>query len=104
LLPTPQQRIPLLISGLAGAAVLGGGAAFDALGTNAGLLLLAIAAVVAAVALTSGLVFGRRAPSPYVGRTGDILDVLAIMALIPLACTVIGIFDAIRGLFASIGG
>ena len=104
LLPTPQQRIPLLISGLAGAAVLGGGAAFDALGTKAGLLLLAIAAVIAAVALTSGLVFGRRAPSPYVGRTGDILDVIAIMALIPLACTVIGIFDAIRGLFASIGG
>ena len=28
---------------------------------------------------------------------------LAIMALIPLACAVIGIYHAIQGLFASIG-
>lgn len=104
LLPTPHQRVPLLAAGLAGLAVLGGGAAAAAGGTAAGLMLLAGAGVVAGVALTAGLVFGRRAPSPYLGRAADILDVLAIMALIPLACAVIGIFEAIRGMFASIGG
>lgn len=104
LLPTPQQRVPLLVAGLIGTAVLGTGAAVAGHGSAPGLLVLAGAMVIAAVALFSGLVFGRRAPSPYIGRAGDILDVLAIMALIPLACAVIGIFDSIRGLFASIGG
>ena len=52
----------------------------------------------------AGLVYSRRSPSPYLGRAADILDVLAIMALIPLACAVAGLFGAIQGLFASIGG
>jgi type VII secretion integral membrane protein EccD len=104
LLPTPQQRVPLLVAGLIGTAVLGTGAAVVGHRAAPGLLVLAGSMVIAAVALISGLVFGRRAPSPYLGRAGDILDVLAIMALIPLACAVIGIFDSIRGLFATIGG
>ena len=54
--------------------------------------------------LVAGLRFSRKAPTPYLGRTADILDVLAIMALIPLACAVLGVFGAIQGLFASIGG
>jgi type VII secretion integral membrane protein EccD len=104
LLPTPQQRIPLLAAGLTGAAMLGFGAVVGRDSAAPGLLLLVGAASVAGIALTAGLVFGRRAPTPYLGRAADILDVLAIMALIPLACAVIGIFEAIRGMFASIGG
>jgi hypothetical protein len=30
--------------------------------------------------------------------------VLAIMALVPLACAVAGVFHTIQGLFASVGG
>ncbi len=101
LLPTPQQRVPLLVAGLA---VLALGAVLASGSATAGLMLLAGASVVAGVALAAGLVFSRRAPTPYLGRAADILDVLAIMALIPLACAVIGIFESIRGMFASIGG
>jgi type VII secretion integral membrane protein EccD len=104
LLPTPQQRVPLLVAGLTGLAVLGLGAALNGGGTASGLLLLAGTGIVAGIALPAALIFSRRPPSPYVGRAADLLDVLAIMALIPLACAVIGIFGAIRGLFASIGG
>jgi type VII secretion integral membrane protein EccD len=104
LLPTPQQRVPLLVAGLAGLAVLALGAVLASGSATAGLMLLAGASVVAGVALAAGLVFSRRAPTPYLGRAADILDVLAIMALIPLACAVIGIFESIRGMFASIGG
>jgi type VII secretion integral membrane protein EccD len=104
LLPTPAQRVPLLVAGLTGLALLGIGSALAGDGPGRGLLLLAGAAVVAGVALPAALVFSRRQPSPYLGRAADILDVLAIMALIPLASAVIGIFDAIRGLFSSIGG
>jgi ESX secretion system protein EccD len=103
LLPALQQRIPLLVAGVTGAAALAVGAAARS-GVAAGLLLLGGMLVVGAVALIAGLRFSRRAPAPYLGRAGDILDIVAIMALIPLACAVIGIFSAIRGMFGSIGG
>jgi hypothetical protein len=63
-----------------------------------------VAIVAAGMVLAAGLVYSRRSPSPYLGRAADIIDVLAIMALVPLACAVIGLFGAIQGLFASIGG
>jgi hypothetical protein len=66
--------------------------------------MLVAAAVVAALVLGAGLRYSKQAPSPYVGRIADIVDVLSIMALIPLACAVIGIFHSIQGLFASVGG
>jgi type VII secretion integral membrane protein EccD len=102
LFATPQQRVPLLTAGVAGLAVLGIGAVVaDAI---PGLVLLAGAALAVAVALPAAVVYSRRPPSPYLGRAADLLDVLAIMALIPLACAVMGVFDDIRGLFATIGG
>ncbi|MBB2941769.1 type VII secretion integral membrane protein EccD [Actinoplanes lutulentus] len=102
LLPTPTQRVPLLVAGFAGLAGLGAGPVIS--GAVPGLVLLAGAIAVAAIALPAALIFSRRPPSPYLGRAADILDVVAIMALIPLAFAVIGVFDNIRGLFASIGG
>ena len=102
LLPTPQQRVPLLAAGLVGLVGLGAGPALAA--DRSGLALIAVAAVIVAVALPAALIYSRRPPSPYLGRAADILDIIAIMALIPLACAVIGVFDDIRGLFASIGG
>ena len=58
----------------------------------------------APIVLAAALVYSRRAPSPRVGRLADIVDVLAIMALVPLACAVAGIFQTVQGLFASVGG
>lgn len=104
LLPVPRQRVPLLVAGFTGLAVLGLGAAYHGGGTSSGLLLLAGTGLVAVIALLAALRFSRQQPSPYLGRAADLFDVLAIMALLPLACAVIGIFGAIRGLFSSIGG
>jgi type VII secretion integral membrane protein EccD len=99
----PRQRIPLLVSGLIGLALLAYGyAAGDEPGRK--LLVLLILVVAAGTVLAAGLTYSRRSPSPYLGRTADIVDVLAIMALIPLACAVTGLFGAIQGLFSSIGG
>ncbi|MEV6346006.1 type VII secretion integral membrane protein EccD [Actinoplanes sp. NPDC051851] len=102
LLPTAWQRVPLLAAGLTGAVILGAGGVLT--GALPGLVLLAGAVLAGAVALPATLIFSRRRPSPYLGRAADVLDILAIMALIPLACAVIGVFDDIRGLFSSIGG
>ncbi|MBO4209862.1 type VII secretion integral membrane protein EccD [Micromonospora echinofusca] len=98
-----QQRIPLLVGGIVGFVVLTAGLVLGA-GPGGRLVALAPLALVGAGVSAAGLVYSRRRPSPYLGRAADILDVLAIMALIPLACAVLGVFGAIQGLFASIGG
>lgn len=104
LFPTPMQRVPLLVGGMAGLAMLGFAVALrgSAPGVRAALVVAMVGA--AWLVLAAGLAYSKRAPSPYVGRIGDICDVLAIMLLIPLACAILGVYDTIRGLFASIGG
>jgi type VII secretion integral membrane protein EccD len=104
LFPTPQQRLPLLISGMIGLVLLGFAVLPDARSGGARLLFLLVLVVIAVVVLVAGLLYSRGAPSPYFGRFADIFDVVAIMALIPLACGVLGVYGAIQGLFASIGG
>jgi type VII secretion integral membrane protein EccD len=104
LFPTPQQRLPLLISGMIGLVLLGLAVLPDARSDGVRLLFLLVLVVIAVVVLVAGLVYSRGAPSPYFGRAADIFDVVAIMALIPLACAVLGVYGAIQGLFASIGG
>lgn len=100
----PQQRVPLLVGGLVGLAMIGLVWAVQERTATAALTVLIGAVTVAAVAVVAGLVYSRSTPSPYLGRAADILDVLAIMALIPLACAVIGVFGAVRDMFSSIGG
>lgn len=104
LFPVPRQRLPLLLGGTAGLALLFLGSALDAGRGAPRLGYLLVAVVVAAGAFGAGLLFSRRPPSPYLGRAADIADVVALMVLIPLACGVVGVFGAIQELFASIGG
>jgi type VII secretion integral membrane protein EccD len=104
LFAAPQQRLPLLVGGLVGVIWLGIGAATRTSSGSAPLLALGVLVVIAVVVLAAGLRFGSTAPNPYLGRAADILDVLAIMALIPLACWMLGVFGAVQGLFANIGG
>jgi type VII secretion integral membrane protein EccD len=104
LFPTPAQRVPLLASGVAGLMLLALGTALRS-PSAAPRLLVAFGVIVAAlVVLTAGLVYARRTPSPYIGRAADILDVVAIMALLPLGAWVLGVFQAVQGLFSSVGG
>jgi type VII secretion integral membrane protein EccD len=57
----------------------------------------AIAVVVVALAL-AGVRYRRRAPSPYLGRAADIVDTLCLVAVVPLAAAVLGLYAAMRGL------
>lgn len=104
LFPTPQQRIPLLAGGAAVLISLTLGLTVRMSSAGDRLSLLAVMAIAAGLILAAGLVYSKHAPSPRVGRLADIVDVLAIMALVPLACAVAGIFHSIQGLFASVGG
>lgn len=93
------QRMVLLIGGLAVAAMT---LAVLALGSPAGwlrlLLGLVVMVVVAVVMSLYGGLWYRKVPSPVWGRVGDILEWLAVMAIIPLVLAVVGAYAWIRGL------
>jgi ESX secretion system protein EccD len=101
LFPTPQQRLPLLVSGVLALALL---TLELTLRMHGGARLLVVLGIVIAVilVLTATLTYTTRTPSPFLGRLADILDIVAIMALVPLAASVVGIYHAIQGVFASI--
>ncbi|MGI5247395.1 type VII secretion integral membrane protein EccD [Dactylosporangium sp. CA-139066] len=91
-----RHRLPLLLTGVAGAALLitrlpGADRPVQA-GVGAGLLLLAIAAVAA------GIRFAARPPSVYLARAADVLDIVLVLALIPLAGQILGAYAWARGL------
>jgi len=99
LFPAVAARLPLLVAGLLGLAAVG----WIALGpAGVGVRLLGVVLAFAAVAslLGSAAVAYRRrgAPSPYLGRIADVLDVVAVVSLAPLACGVLGLFSLVRGL------
>ena len=60
--------------------------------------LLVIVLPVVAIGTASGILYSKRAPSPYIGRIADIVDILMIVAVVPVACTAIGLFTFFRGL------
>jgi type VII secretion integral membrane protein EccD len=104
LFPAARQRVPLLVGGAFGVAVLVTGMALRMDPGGGRLLMLPAILLVGAAALAAGLIYSRRSPSPYIGRIADIVDVVAIVALIPLASGVIGVYGSIQDLFASFGG
>ncbi|TDB70586.1 type VII secretion integral membrane protein EccD [Micromonospora sp. KC723] len=92
-----RHRVPPVLAGLAGATVLGvllAGRAGDA-----GLLALAVGGLlVALAAVAAGTTYARRPVSPYVGRVADLTDTALVVAVVPVACAVLGLYDAARGL------
>lgn len=103
LFPTPAQRVPLLVSGMLALALLATALTLHAHTAAERIALVVVVLAVAALVLAATLVYSRRPPSPYLGRLADIVDVLAIMALVPIACAVIGVYHALQSSFASIG-
>ena len=93
LFPTVRQRLPLLLAGVGAAAtLLPPTARVPPLAIVGALVGLALLAVVA------GGTYRRRAPGPYLGRAADVVDVLCTVAVIPVACGVLGLYGRMRGL------
>jgi peptidoglycan/LPS O-acetylase OafA/YrhL len=98
LFPAVRHRVPLLATGVLGAALL----VVAGLSLEPAVRLLALVPVlvlVAVVVLTAGLRFEDRSPSPYLGRIADVLDVLVVLAVVPVACLVVGLYGYVRGLY-----
>ncbi|KXK58747.1 type VII secretion integral membrane protein EccD [Micromonospora rosaria] len=87
------QRVPVLVAGAAGLgltayALFAGGSLAVRLGLVVGGLVL-----VAVISLVYGLTVAGKRISPVWGRTLDIVEILLIVALVPLACWVCGVYE-----------
>lgn len=99
LFPSIRQRIPLLASGLVGVTLLVIGLTLTFSPVTRMIAVLSGLVVVGALAVTAGLTYSRKAPSPYLGRIADILDALLVISMIPITCSVTGLFAYARGFF-----
>ncbi|MEW2358904.1 type VII secretion integral membrane protein EccD [Spirillospora sp. NPDC029432] len=92
------QRSWLMVSGLTGLALLTIGTALD-YGQA-----VSLAAALVPLLLISGIVVGMvmwlpdNRPTPFWGRAGDIIDMIVVITLIPLALWVLDIYSRVRGL------
>ncbi|HEX6471950.1 MAG TPA: type VII secretion integral membrane protein EccD [Streptosporangiaceae bacterium] len=91
------QRVWMFLAGLAGVGVLALGAIepHEPVTTLAGVVLPLVGATIMTVGL--GLWLPGNRPSPFWGRAGDILDIIVVVSLIPLALGVLDLYTWIRG-------
>jgi type VII secretion integral membrane protein EccD len=94
---TTRQRLPLLAGGLLGFGLLGV-ALLWAAAPEALLGWLAAGLVVSLIVVTAGSTYSTRPPSPYLGRTADLLDTLIVISVVPVACAVLDLYARARGL------
>jgi type VII secretion integral membrane protein EccD len=91
---TLRQRVPLVVGGLIGTFALG----IDLLrgpGTSLQLTVIAVSLILAIITVVSGATYSRKPPSPYLGRAADMMDVLVVVSVIPVACAVVGLYAAV---------
>lgn len=94
---TVRQRVPLMVAGVGSAVVLGIALLFEV--QEAGLLLLTAGGLaLALVIIGAGATYSKREPGPYLGRTADLVDTLMVVAVVPVACAVLGLYGRARGL------
>ncbi|MGC4890114.1 type VII secretion integral membrane protein EccD [Micromonospora sp. DT227] len=94
-----RHRVPAVAAGLAGYALLGVVLA-DRAGPGVRLALTVGGLALALVAVTAGATYARRPVSPYLGRLADLTDTALVVAVVPVACAVLDLYDRARGLLA----
>ena len=92
LYPAVRHRLAMLAVGVAGLVALGVGPLMATAG--AGPVLLLAAALIIAI----GMLASTRPLSPYLGRYGELLEVIAILAVIPVCCAVLDLYSVVRGI------
>jgi type VII secretion integral membrane protein EccD len=98
LFPGVGARLPLLVAGVVGLGIVALSAVLRG-GTGVRLVAVGVAFVaVAALLVTAAVAYRRRSASPYLGRLADILDVLAVVSLAPVAAAVLDLYTYVRGL------
>ncbi|WP_434446635.1 type VII secretion integral membrane protein EccD [Lentzea sp. E54] len=86
-----RHRAPLLVAGVVGVVCL-------AFRVPLGVWMVPVVLVVGTLAVIAGLVHSRRAPSAFFGRYAEILEIVLVLATVPLVCAVLGLYGLLRGL------
>jgi type VII secretion integral membrane protein EccD len=94
---TMRQRVPLVVAGLAGFAVLAAALVSRVAHTHS-LVLAGVAVVLGLITVAAGATYSRRPPSPYLGRAADALEMIMVISVVPVACAVLGLYARARGL------
>ncbi|MDQ3734965.1 MAG: type VII secretion integral membrane protein EccD [Actinomycetota bacterium] len=97
LFPAVRHRAPLLVAGIIGLTAIATGYMVGSPDSRLSITLPVIV-VLAGFILAAGFVYQNRPPSPYLGRIADIFDVLLVIAVVPTACAVLGLYGYLRGL------
>ncbi|MFF5178856.1 type VII secretion integral membrane protein EccD [Micromonospora sp. NPDC000316] len=92
-----RHRVPTVLAGLAGYAVLGA-VLVDRADDTGRLALVLGGAALGLVAVAAGTGYARRPVSPYLGRVADLTDTALVVAVVPVACAVLDLYDRARGL------
>jgi FtsH-binding integral membrane protein len=97
LYPIVKQRMLLLVPGTVGAAGLAIGPITSGR-ADATTLVVPVMLLVGVLVTFVGLRYSTRPPNPYLGRSAELLEVVVILALVPVACSVLGLYGIVRGL------
>lgn len=92
LYPIVRQRLPLLIPGTVGA--LGLLLSWLPQATR----LVPVLVVLGCLLVFVGLRYSTRPPNPYMSRYAELLEIVLVLALVPVACSVLGLYGLARGL------
>lgn len=99
MLPSLRQRIPFLITGYWGLVLIAGAQILSLLETQPDIVPLLIPVLLIVMAMGFGLLYSRVVPHPMWGRLGDILDIVCIIAVVPLVSWTLGLFGYFYGMF-----
>jgi type VII secretion integral membrane protein EccD len=92
-----RHRVPTVVAGLAGYAVLGA-VLVEGSGPAGRLALVVGGLALALLAVAAGTTYARRPVSPYVGRVADLADTALVVSVVPVACVVLDLYERARGL------
>jgi type VII secretion integral membrane protein EccD len=90
LYPVIRHRLGMMAVGVGGLTALAVGPLMAM--PTAGLILLAVAAVVIVI----GMLASTKPLSPYLSRYAELLEILVILAVIPLCCAVLDLYSVVR--------
>ena len=62
------------------------------------LFLGAVLLLAGVLAALLGVVHSTREPSQYFGRYAEILELVLVLAIVPVTCSVLGLYGYVRGL------
>ncbi|ONI67122.1 type VII secretion integral membrane protein EccD [Kribbella sp. ALI-6-A] len=95
LYPVVRHRLPMAAVGVAGLVGLAVGPLMSTHGLSFVVPLLLVGCALVVVA---GIQASTRRLSPYLGRAAELLEIVVVLAVVPVCCAVLGLYAVLRGL------